>query len=156
MFVCQNNRYAEHTSFAAGTAASSVAARAAAYDMEGVQVDGNDPEAMYGVAKRAIERARAGDGPTLIEAMTFRFNGHLMGDASSYIPKEEMAQARADDPVPRFRARLVADSVATEAQLLGIENEILERLDAAMAKALAGAPPEVAELKRDVFAHDMA
>jgi acetoin:2,6-dichlorophenolindophenol oxidoreductase subunit alpha len=155
LFVCQNNRYAEHTAFAKGTAADSVACRAAAYNMAASQVDGNDPVAMYGVARQAIERARAGEGPTLIEALTFRFNGHLMGDNSSYIPKPEMLAAVAADPVPRFRAQLITAGIANEMQLASIETDIRARLDTAVANAFAGALPDVSELRRDVFANDL-
>src|SRR3546814_12467953 len=73
IFVCQNNRYAEHTSFSDSTLIDKLSMRAAGYGMPGVTVNGNDPDEMYGVASVAVERARAGEGPTLIAAMTFRF-----------------------------------------------------------------------------------
>src|SRR6195952_2154892 len=79
VFVCQNNRYGEHTRFEKATAVGRISDRAAAYSMPGIHVDGNDPIEMYAAAREAIDRARAGDGPTLIEAMTFRFNGNLLG-----------------------------------------------------------------------------
>ena len=91
VFVCQNNQYAEHTrQCAMGTAIDRIADRAASYTMPGVHVDGNDPIAVYTAAREAIERARSGGGPTLIEAMTFRFNGHVIGDAGDYIPRTSM------------------------------------------------------------------
>jgi TPP-dependent pyruvate/acetoin dehydrogenase alpha subunit len=108
IFVCQNNRYAEHTSFANSTLIERISDRAASYGMAGKTVDGNDPEAMYTAAHEAVERARSGRGPTLLEALTFRFNGHLIGDTSPYIPKEEMEAALAADPVPALRARLLS------------------------------------------------
>ena len=117
IFLCQNNLYAEHTSFANSSLIDRISRRAEGYGMPGVTVDGNDPDAMYGAARIAVERARAGEGPTLIEAMTFRFNGHLIGDAGSYIPKEEMAAALHKDPVPILRARLIGEGVATEERL---------------------------------------
>src|SRR3546814_13661256 len=95
--------------------------RAAGYGMPGVTVNGNDPDEMYGVASVAVERARAGEGPTLIEAMTFRFNGHLIGDAGGYIDKAEYAEALTHDPVPILRKRLIADGVASEDELVAIE-----------------------------------
>src|SRR5882757_8294547 len=98
VFVCQNNQYAEHTVYAKGTSVEHVADRATSYNMPGVRVDGNDPLAVYSVAREAIERARAGEGPTLIEAMTFRFYGHVMGDADRYMDKAEKAAAMAADP----------------------------------------------------------
>ncbi len=156
IFICQNNRYAEHTSFADSTLLTHLSARAAAYGMPGVTVDGNDPDAMYGAAKLAIERARAGEGPTLIEALTFRFNGHLIGDAAPYIPKAELEAAKALDPLPILRARLIAEGISTEAALAAIEAAIEAEIDAAVAASLAAPFPDVTELKRDVFAEEIA
>jgi len=156
IFVCQNNRYAEHTSFADSTLIDRISVRAAGYGMPGVTVDGNDPEEMYGAARVAIERARAGEGPTLIEAMTYRFNGHVIGDAGKYMDKAEYAAAQEADPVPRFRSRLIADGIATEEQLAAIEAEHAAAVDEAVAAALAAPWPDEAELKRDVFAEEIA
>ena len=156
IFVCQNNRYAEHTSFANSTLIDRIAIRADGYSMPGVTVDGNDPDAMFGAARIAVERARAGEGPTLIEAMTFRFNGHLIGDAGGYIPKDEMSAAKAKDPVPALRARLIAEGIADEPQVAAIEDAIAADIDAAVAEAYASAVPDLIELKRDVFAHELA
>lgn len=156
IFVCQNNRYAEHTSFANSTRVEKLSIRAAGYAMPGVTVDGNDPDDMYGAAKLAVDRARAGEGPTLIEALTFRFNGHLVGDAAGYIPKEELAAAKANDPVPKLRARLIAEGIASESDLAAIEADFAARIAAAAATAMAADFPDVAELKRDVFAHEIA
>ena len=85
VFVCQNNGYAEHTRYELGTSATHIADRAVGYGMPGVTVDGNDATAMYQAARQAVERARAGEGPTLIEAKTFRFMGHVFGDADNYM-----------------------------------------------------------------------
>ncbi|AMK19897.1 MULTISPECIES: thiamine pyrophosphate-dependent dehydrogenase E1 component subunit alpha [Sphingobium] len=156
IFICQNNRYAEHTSFANSTKVERISIRAAGYGMEGVTVNGNDPDEMYGAVKVAVERARAGEGPTLIEAMTFRFNGHLVGDAAKYIPREELAAAKQNDPVPALRARLLAENVASEADLAAIEAEIKAAIDAAVEAGFAAELPDVSELKRDVFAYDLA
>jgi TPP-dependent pyruvate/acetoin dehydrogenase alpha subunit len=151
IFVCQNNRYGEHTAYAKATGAPQIADRAAAYGMPGVRVDGNDPIAMYAAAREAVERARAGEGPTLIEAMTFRFHGHVFGDPGTYIPKEEMAEAVAADPYPRFRARLIAENLATEAQLAEIEAGWETALDDAVAYALASPYPGIEEAHTDVY-----
>jgi pyruvate dehydrogenase E1 component alpha subunit len=156
VFVCQNNRYAEHTAFTDSTLIKEISSRAASYGMPGVTVNGNDPDEVYGAAKIAIERARAGDGPTLIEAVTFRFNGHLIGDAAPYIPKAEMEAARALDPVPVLRARLISEGIITEEALAAIEAEIEAEISAAVAFADASAYPEMIELKRDVFAQEIA
>ncbi|UZW57068.1 thiamine pyrophosphate-dependent dehydrogenase E1 component subunit alpha [Sphingobium sp. JS3065] len=156
IFLCQNNRYAEHTTFADSTAVQQLSTRAAGYNMPGITVDGNDPDAMYGAAKVAVERARAGEGPTLIEAMTFRFNGHVYGDPGHYITKEEHAAAVQADPVPRLRARLIAEGHATEAEIAQIESDIAARLEDAVAFAMDSAFPDVTELKRDVYATEIA
>jgi pyruvate dehydrogenase E1 component alpha subunit len=151
IFLCQNNRYAEHTAYAAGTSARQIADRAAAYGMPGVRVDGNDPIAMYGVAREAVERARAGEGPTLIEAMTFRFFGHVFGDKDDYIPKEEMKAAQEADPYPRFRAKLIADRIATEAELAAIEAGFEAELDEAVDFAINSPFPGTEEISSDVY-----
>jgi pyruvate dehydrogenase E1 component alpha subunit len=156
VFVCQNNQYAEHTAFAAGTAIGRIADRAASYSMPGVHVDGNDPVAMYQAAKIAIDRARNGEGPTLIEAKTFRFQGHYFGDAGKYIPKERMAAAVADDPYPKFRKWLVQQGHATAGAVDEIDARIKQEIDEAVEFALASPMPDVAELKRDVYDVEIA
>lgn len=156
VYLCQNNRYAEHTSMKKSSRVEQYSKRAAGYGMEGVTVNGNDPDEMYGAAKWAIDRARNGEGPTLIEAMTFRFNGHLLGDPGHYIPAEEMADAKAADPVPVLRQRLLDTGIADTAAIEAIEAGILERIETAVQAAYAAEYPDVAELKRDVFAHEIA
>lgn len=156
IFVCQNNTYAEHTSFARSTRIDRISRRADAYGMPGITVNGNDPNEMYGAARVAIERARAGEGPTLIEAMTFRFNGHLFGEAGNYMDKDALARAKANDPVPKLRQRLIDEKVASEAEIAGIEGDIAKQIDTAVAAALEAAFPDASELKRDVFAHAIA
>jgi len=155
IFVCQNNEWGEHTAYDK-TSNVKVADRAAAYGMPGVRVDGNDPFEMYAVANEAIARARAGEGPTLIEAMTYRFFGHVFGDADNYMDKARKAKAIADDPVPAFRAKLIESGVASEDQLAAMEVAIEKEIDEAVEFALASDFPGVEELKRDVFAEEMA
>jgi len=156
IFVCQNNLFSEHTTFEKCTAVARIADRAAAYAMPGERVDGNDVFDMYAAGAEAVQRAREGGGPTLIEAMTFRFHGHVFGDADGYIDKAQKAAAIAADPVPRFRARLIETGVATEAQLSEMEATIEADLDDAIAYALGSAFPDLAELSRDVFAPELA
>ncbi|MGF7150184.1 pyruvate dehydrogenase E1 component alpha subunit [Sphingomonas zeicaulis] len=155
IFVCQNNEWGEHTHYDK-TSNVKVADRAAAYGMPGERVDGNDPFAMYAAAAEAVARARAGEGPTLIEAMTYRFFGHVFGDADNYMDKARKAEAIANDPVPRFRAALIETGIATEDQLAGLEAAIEKEIDEAVEFALESAFPGVEELKRDVFAEEMA
>ena len=120
--------------------------------MPGINVDGNDPFEMYAVAKEAIERARAGEGPTLIEAMTFRFFGHVFGDDDAYMDPAEKAAAVAKDPVPLFRAKLIETGVATEDQLAGIEADIERQIEEAVQFALNSDIPSADEITRDVYA----
>jgi len=155
VFICQNNRYAEHTRYELGTAVERIADRAAAYSMPGVHVDGNDPVAMWQAAGRAIARARSGEGPTLIEAMTFRFFGHIFGDADNYMDKSQKRDYMARDPVPALRAALIAQGHATEAQLAAMESAIEKEIDEALQFALDSPYPDVAELRRDVYAEEL-
>jgi pyruvate dehydrogenase E1 component alpha subunit len=152
IFVCQNNRYAEHTSFAKGTSIEHVADRAKGYSMPGITVDGNDPLAVYAAAKTAIDRARAGEGPTLIEALTFRFNGHLIGDMGEYIPKAEYQAALAADPYPRYRQRLVDDGHAGAADLDKLEADIKAEVDESVAFAFDSPLTDPSEITRVVYA----
>lgn len=151
IFLCQNNRFGEHTAYAKATAVERIADRAAAYSMPGIHVDGNDPYAMYAAAREAVARARAGDGPALIEAMTYRFHGHVFGDADAYMDKEVKAAAIAADPYPRYRAKLIADGVATEESLAGIEAGIEAEIDEAVAFAFDSPFPGIEELTTDVY-----
>jgi len=155
VFVCQNNRYAEHTRYEAGTAAARIADRAQGYSMPGIRVDGNDPVAMWQVAGEAIRRARDGEGPTLIEAMTFRFHGHVFGDADAYMDPAEKAAAMEQDPVPAFRTWLIGNGHATEAELAGMESQIAAEIDEALEFALASDYPDAAELRKDVYAEEL-
>ena len=152
IFVCQNNRFAEHTAFAKGTSVARIADRAKSYNMPGLHVDGNDPVAMYHAAKEAIERARSGGGPTLIEAMTFRFNGHLIGDPGDYIPKDQYAAAVAADPYPKYRKWLVDNGHAKEAELATLEGEVSAEVDAAVKFAFDSPLTDGSEVHRDVYA----
>jgi pyruvate dehydrogenase E1 component alpha subunit len=155
VFLCQNNGFAEHTTYANGTSCANVADRAVAYGIPGVTVDGDDPVAMYGAAAEAIARARAGNGPTLLEAKTFRFMGHFFGDDGSYIDKELMAQRLAADPVPALRARLLAEGAADEAGLTAIEDAAKEQIADALEFARESDYPDVSELGRDVYAEEV-
>jgi pyruvate dehydrogenase E1 component alpha subunit len=156
IFVCQNNRYGEHTRYEKATSALRIADRAVGYNIPGVRVDGNEPLEVYAAAREAIERARGGQGPTLIEAMTFRFHGHVMGDADAYMDKAEKAAAMAQDPTRRFREHLVASGIATEKQLEAIEADTQSRIEEAVEFALSSAWPDPIELERDVLAEEGA
>jgi len=156
IFVCQNNRYAEHTAYAKGTSVEHVADRAKSYNIPGVCIDGNDPLAVYAAAHAAIARARSGGGPTLIEALTFRFNGHLIGDAGEYIPKAEYQAALAADPYPKFRKWLLDQRHASAGELDELESAVRSEVDGAVKFAFDSPLTEAAEIKCDVFAKTAA
>src|SRR5690606_35597368 len=128
VFVCQNNRYAEHSKYERYTAGADIAGRAQSYAMPGIAVDGNDAAAMWAAAGEAVDRARSGGGPTQIESTSFRCCGHLLGDDSSYMPADEMAEAKAQDPLPKLRASLIADGHDTADQLEQIEAAIKQEV----------------------------
>ncbi|MBW8783709.1 MAG: thiamine pyrophosphate-dependent dehydrogenase E1 component subunit alpha [Novosphingobium sp.] len=155
IFVCQNNGFAEHTRYENGTSVDLISKRAIGYGMPGYTVDGNDPFDMYAHAHVAIERARNGEGPTLLECKTFRFMGHVFGDDDSYMTKEEKAAAMAIDPLPRFRQKLVDSGVATEEQLAELQTKIEAEVQDAIDFAFNSAPPPLEELRRDVFAEEI-
>lgn len=152
IFVCQNNGFAEHTSYSKATSVDQISKRADGYGMPGYTVDGNDPIAMYAAANEAVGRARDGEGPTLLEAKTFRFFGHVLGDDDAYIPNDEKAAAIARDPVPAFRAKLIHDGVANEERIAAIEAQIAADIEEAVEYALSSDPPSEDELERDVYA----
>jgi len=151
VFVCQNNLYAEHTSYRQGTSVENIADRAVGYSMPGDTVNGNDPVEMWKAAREAIERARNGEGPTLLECRTFRFQGHLVGDDSHYIPKEEMAAAVAADPVPVFRKRLAEEFGVSADELDQIDHANQAQVDEALKFALESEYPDVSENLTDIL-----
>ena len=152
IFYCQNNGYGECTRYDKATAVAHVADRAAAYNMRGVTVDGNNPRELWTAAGEAVERARRGEGPTLLEAKTFRFMGHYFGDPGAYIPKEEYAAAQARDPMPACRAEVLRSGAASEADLQVLEEKIKRELDEALAFAADSPVPDLSEIDRDIYA----
>jgi pyruvate dehydrogenase E1 component alpha subunit len=151
IFVCQNNRYAEHTRFGFGTAVKQISDRGAAYLMPAETTDGNDPVAMWRAARRAVERARSGEGPTLLEAMTFRFYGHVLGDDQKYMEPGELERAKQNDPVTRFRAMLIEQAHASPADLEKIEAAIKLEIEAAFEFAMSSEYPPMDETMKDVY-----
>jgi pyruvate dehydrogenase E1 component alpha subunit len=135
VFVCENNQYMEYTPIRDVTAVEHPAAdRAAAYGLASILVDGNDVDAVHEVARAAVDGARAGDGPSLIEAVTYRHGGHSRADPGKYRPDDEVAAWKARDPIPSYRERLEAAGVAV-ADLDAIEAEAHDAVAAAEAEA---------------------
>jgi 2-oxoisovalerate dehydrogenase E1 component len=153
VFVCQNNQYAEYTSIPEYTATRDFSKRAGAYEMPGVRVDGNDPVAVYEQVSAAITRARQGGGPTLVEAVCHRLQGHSFGSDEGHMDAGALAKAREAAPVPVFRRRLLA-SGASETQLAEIEARVKSEIAAALKFAQASAPPAASELYTDIFGND--
>jgi acetoin:2,6-dichlorophenolindophenol oxidoreductase subunit alpha len=141
VFVCENNFYAEFTPLAAATAGADIAGRARAYDMPAALVDGNDLWAVHAAATEAVDRARQGGGPTLLECQTYRHYGHSKSDPGPYRPKEEVEQWMARDPLVSTRARLL-DGGITEAQIAAVEESTHALMDHAVEQALAAPYPD--------------
>ena len=117
IWVCENNQYGLSTHIKRTLAGESIAARGAAYGIPGVRLDGNDVLAVYAAAQEAIKRARAGQGPTLIEADTYRWYGHGASDNRSYRTREEEAAWKEKCPIKRFAAGLLKEKIATQEQI---------------------------------------
>jgi TPP-dependent pyruvate/acetoin dehydrogenase alpha subunit len=152
VFVCENNLYMEYTPISEVTAVEHPAAdRASAYGLESILVDGNDPDAVHEVATRVVDRARSGDGPSLVEAMTYRHGGHSRADPAKYRPEDEVKAWLARDPIPNYRERLLAGGVEAAA-LDEIEAGALAAVDRATEEAKAGPFPDPAALSTDLWA----
>jgi pyruvate dehydrogenase E1 component alpha subunit len=152
VFVCENNLYMEYTPIDLITAVPNPAAdRASAYGLEPVLVDGNDPDAVYLAARPALDKARDGGGPSLIEAVTYRSGGHSRADPGKYRPGAEVEAWKARDPIPMYHDRLLSLGTAEET-LTGIEREVAQMVDDATEFAKGGAEPGEEALLTDVYA----
>jgi pyruvate dehydrogenase E1 component alpha subunit len=152
VFVCENNQYMEYTAIGSVTAVARPAAdRAAAYGLEAIVVDGNDVDAVHAVASEASERARSGDGPSLVEAVTYRHGGHSRADPGTYRPPEEVESWKARDPITSNRARLEADGVPA-AELDAIEAEANAKVAAAEAEAREAPEPSPDVIETQLWA----
>jgi acetoin:2,6-dichlorophenolindophenol oxidoreductase subunit alpha len=152
IFLCQNNQYGEHTAIAQSMRVATVAERAAAYGIASARVDGNDAVAMWHELGTAIDRARDGAGPTLIDALTYRFHGHILGEDLAYQPAEERNAAIAADPVPAYRSRLISQYGIDDSALSDIDRRVAAEVADAFATALAGPEPDLSALHTDVVA----
>jgi pyruvate dehydrogenase E1 component alpha subunit len=151
VFVCENNQYMEYTAIRDVTAVEHPAAdRAAAYGLESILVDGNDVDAVHRVARVAIDAARAGAGPSLIEAVTYRHGGHSRADPGKYRPDDEVAAWKARDPIPAYRTQLLAEGVA-ETDLDALDGAARDAVGAAEAEARAAPEPDAAVIETQVW-----
>ncbi|AAU22434.1 thiamine pyrophosphate-dependent dehydrogenase E1 component subunit alpha [Bacillus licheniformis] len=152
IFVAENNGYGEATPFSYASSCESIADRAAAYGIPGVRVDGKDAAAVFQAAGRAIERAKNGEGPTLIECMTYRNYGHFEGDAQRYKTNEEKAVHQEEkDAIAVFKSELLAKGLMSEEEQSRIEKEVEEAVEEAVAFSEKSAYPEETELLTDVY-----
>jgi len=144
VYVCENNMYATETPFAKATKNTHVATRAAAYSIPGAEVDGDDVMTVYEKAGEAIERARQGGGPTLIECLTYRHFGHHVGDpGTTYRSKEEIASWKARDPIPKLRQQAIDLKLAEDRDFEAIDVEVRTLIDDAAAFALTSPQPGI-------------
>ncbi len=154
IFVCENNLYEVFTTAEESCSVQDIAVRGAAYGMPGETVDGNDVTAIEPVYKRAIERARVGEGPSLIECKTYRWTGHWPGDVYSYGGYRTAAEVDAWKercPIKCLGERLVKDGVATEAELEKINREVDAQITAAIGFAENSPEPDPSELMKNLF-----
>ena len=151
IFVCENNKYGMSFSTAKSMKVEKISERAASYAMPGVTVDGNDVDAVYEAAKEAVERARAGKGPTLIECVTYRHKGHSKSDKNLYRTKEEIEFWKTKDPVGKFETLLVEKGVLTKEQTEQITENVRNEIRNAITEASAAPDSDPAELVSSVF-----
>jgi len=145
VFLCENNLYGEMTPLANAVRIDRLADRAAAYGIPGDQVDGMDVEAVTGVVGEAVHRARSGDGPTLVEALTYRFCGHMPGDTEPYRTREEVDRWRERDPITIQRERMLRAGL-DEGDIRSRDEAIASALAAAESAALAAPPPDLSDI----------
>jgi len=151
LFVCENNLYAMGTRQSRVMAVENVADRAVAYGIPGVVADGNDVMAVYEAAREAVEKARRGNGPTLMECKTYRHRGHSRFDPATYRPKEEVEQWLKRDPITRFRATLIKMKTLTEEEADKMEQEVVAAVEDAVKFALDSSYPEPEEALEHVY-----
>ncbi|MGH9137089.1 MAG: thiamine pyrophosphate-dependent dehydrogenase E1 component subunit alpha [Acidimicrobiales bacterium] len=151
IFVCENNLYAETTAVDYHLLADSVAAMTANYRIPSVQVDGMDVFAVRDSAAEAIDRARAGGGPALIEALTYRYGGQYEGDTQTYKPPAEVTLWQGRDPLPRFRTTVTYRGLLGSDELDAVDAEAAAEVDAAFAAAEAAPWPDISLVTADVY-----
>ena len=151
VFVCENNGYGISVPQWESTAVKDISVRAAAYDIPGVTVDGNDVLAIAQAFKAAEERARAGEGPTLIECKTYRWLGHWTGDPQPYRTREEVEEWKKKCPIKRLKNYLLENGMATEEELTALEDKAQALIDEAEEFALNSPEPDPAHVMDDVF-----
>jgi len=152
IYLCENNHYGEYTATENVTAGKCIADRATPFGIPSIQADGSDAIAVYEATAQAVERARSGGGPTLIECDTYRYRGHHVGDpGESYRPQEERDEWLAKDPINRLRKKMIDDSLASEAELDAEVREIESEVSNAVEAAKNADYPDVSEVNQHVY-----
>ena len=152
IFVCENNQYAASTHISLAMKIENIAERAASYGIPGQIVDGMDAIAVREITQQAVERARKGDGPTLIEAKTYRYMGHSRGDPGQYRSEDEISNWRSLDPISKFRAYLLDQGINGQ-MLKSVEESVDDAISEALDYALAAPDPHPSELYSHVYAN---
>jgi TPP-dependent pyruvate/acetoin dehydrogenase alpha subunit len=152
IYLCENNQFAMSTRVSYATSVADLSARAAAFGIPGAGVDGMDVLAVYDTVNQAVARARAGDGPSLVVANTYRFFGHNVGDSEVYRTRAEVDGWRARDPLPQFRAYLLEAELMTEAEAREFEVTADEAVESAIEFARQSPEPELSTLLEDIYA----
>jgi pyruvate/2-oxoglutarate/acetoin dehydrogenase E1 component/TPP-dependent pyruvate/acetoin dehydrogenase alpha subunit len=156
IFVCENNHYAQFTDPKFTVSVENIAQRAQGYGIPGEVVDGQDAVAVYAAARRAVDRARRGEGPTLLEMKTYRYSGHYVGDHERYRPREEVAAWRERDPIEMLEKRLADEGRATAERVQAIADAAAAEMDDAERFAFDSPQPDPSEAHADVFAPSLA
>ena len=151
VFVCENNKYGMSFSTAKSMKVEKISDRASAYGMPGVTVDGNDVDAVYAAAQEAVERARSGGGPTLIECVTYRHKGHSKSDKNLYRTKEEIEFWKTKDPVGIFETKLVEQGILTQEEVDEVTAKVRDAVRNAIQEASSAPDSDPAELLSSVF-----
>ncbi|HEY5997311.1 MAG TPA: pyruvate dehydrogenase (acetyl-transferring) E1 component subunit alpha [Candidatus Deferrimicrobiaceae bacterium] len=149
--IVENNHYAMGSPVDRVSAVRDIYRKACAFDMPGVQVDGNDVAAVRDAVRERVEAARGGGGPQLVEAVTYRFRGHSMGDPQRYRTKEEVEKAKAGDPILRWRQAILDGGLAAESELRKVEARVEADVDDAVRFATSSPAPDEVEIDRDVL-----
>jgi pyruvate dehydrogenase E1 component alpha subunit len=152
IFLCENNQWASTTPYRTTTSVDDIADRAAGYGMPGVIVDGNDVFAVYEAAKELVERARGGEGPSLLECKTYRIKGHFVGDPEMYRTKDEVRRKLDEtDPIPRFENKVIKARAMTKKELEAIRKKVDEELKEALEFARTSPVPAESALFEDLY-----
>lgn len=151
IFVCENNKFGISVPTRQSTSVKDVSVRGTAYNMPATTVDGNDVLAVDEAIKEAVERAKAGEGPSLVECKTYRWCGHWTGDPEVYRTKEELEEWKEKCPIKRFREYLLSNEIFTEAELDEIEKDVENRIEEATKFAIDSPEPDTATVMDDVF-----